>query len=83
MSTVLDAEPVVITDVDTALPCMFHECAETARWQWLMSCSHVWRYCPEHDANMLESEVDNRVGCPWHGAHPEQKRVRIILRSPL
>ena len=83
MSTVLDAEPVVVTDIDTALPCMYHDCPETATWQWLMSCAHVWRYCNAHDAEMLESEVDDRVGCPMHADHPLQKRVRIILRSPL
>lgn len=81
--TMLDAEPVIVTDITTVLPCLFHECAETATWQWLMSCSHVWRYCAKHDAEMLESEVDNSVGCPWHDGGASMMHVRIILRSPL
>jgi len=48
MSTLLDAEPVVLEETETATPCGYVLCDERAAWSTIWTCGEATSYCDPH-----------------------------------
>ncbi|UVT31268.1 hypothetical protein SEA_MARCIE_4 [Microbacterium phage Marcie] len=65
MSTVLDAEPVVLEESESVMTCDC--CDDAARWTWLWSCGCVNLLCEDCD-RLLDEEIAKvrvEVGEVW------------------
>ena len=79
MSVVLDAEPLVLEEMDQALQCGYISCEERAAWSTIWTCGETTGYCEPH---LRWAQRVQPVLCMCDGVEDEIAIV-IMMTVPL
>lgn len=81
MTILLDAEPVVLEELDFETPCEGNiagePCPHPARWSYWWSCSCISPYCQVHHEGAQECDADGW----WCDAH--DCAIKLLRFAPL
>lgn len=79
MSTVLDAEPVVLEDLNLTPTCDCTGCSEAATWLTFLTCGCAGAVCDMHQQMQARKNRTERSHCSWCGERP----VHVARWEPL
>lgn len=73
VSTLLDAEPVVLEDLNLTPTCDCTGCAEVATWLTFLTCGCAGAVCDKHQQMQAKKDRSNTSYCSWCG----QKLIHV------
>lgn len=82
MSTVLDAEPIVLEQELTSVECFRHLCRSTARWSTIWTCGEVAPFCETHRIWAQEASRRDGIHCECPGVY-DTRIIHLVAVVPL
>lgn len=77
MTMLLDAEPVVLEEIETTTPCGYLLCDEEAVWSTIWTCGETTSYC---DSHLRWAQRQDGVACV---CVETERTIYIVLVVPL